>query len=85
MMPEQTAQAAVDLRAKMLLPVHWGKFTLALHPWYEPIERVTVQAQALKVPLLTPRIGEPLVLSGTPHTLAWWREVESTSLIPQVD
>ncbi|MPR35215.1 MBL fold metallo-hydrolase [Salmonirosea aquatica] len=73
MMPEQTAQAAVDLRAKMLLPVHWGKFTLALHPWYEPIERVTAKAGELKVPLVTPRIGEPLLLSGPPLTAPWWR------------
>lgn len=28
MMPEETVQAAVDLKAKLLLPVHWGKFTL---------------------------------------------------------
>src|SRR4029077_15016225 len=25
MMPEQTVQAAQDIQAKMLLPVHWGK------------------------------------------------------------
>ena len=29
MMPEETAQAAIDLKAKVLLPVHWEKFTLA--------------------------------------------------------
>jgi L-ascorbate metabolism protein UlaG (beta-lactamase superfamily) len=33
MMPEQTVQASIDLKAKVLLPVHWGKFRLALHPW----------------------------------------------------
>ena len=85
MMPEQTAQAAVDLRAEVLLPVHWGKFTLALHPWYEPIERVTEQARALRVPLLTPRIGEPLILSSTPQTSTWWREIKPVSLIAEVD
>jgi len=73
MMPEQTAQAAVDLQAKVLLPVHWGKFTLALHPWYEPIERVTAKAQELNLPLVTPRIGEPVILSGLAPTFPWWR------------
>jgi L-ascorbate metabolism protein UlaG (beta-lactamase superfamily) len=73
MLPEQTVQAAVDLRAKILLPVHWGKFTLALHPWYEPIERVTVKARELNLPLVTPQIGEPLVLSGVLPTTPWWR------------
>lgn len=79
MMPEQTVQASLDLRAKILLPVHWGKFTLALHPWYEPIERIMVHAQTMKVPLFTPQIGEPLVLSGIPSTSAWWRSIKPAS------
>jgi len=40
MLPEETAAAALDLGAKLLLPVHWGKFTLSLHPWDEPVRRV---------------------------------------------
>ena len=28
-----------------LLPVHWGTFNLALHPWHEPAE--TLHALAL--------------------------------------
>ena len=39
MMPEQTVQAGIDLNAKWLLPVHWGKFALANHPWNEPVAR----------------------------------------------
>lgn len=31
MFPEQTAQAAKDLNAKVLLPVHWSKFILSVH------------------------------------------------------
>ncbi len=73
MMPEQTVQAALDLRAKLLLPVHWGKFTLALHPWYEPIERVMSRAQELNLPLVTPRIGEPLLITVAPQTSPWWQ------------
>ena len=45
MMPEETVQASIDLQAKVLMPVHWAKFTLALHPWKEPIERLTVKAK----------------------------------------
>ena len=62
MMPEETVQAAVDLKAKSLLPVHWGKFTLALHAWDEPIKRVLEKAKELNMKVLTPKIGEPLVL-----------------------
>ena len=65
-MPEQTALAATDLRAKALLPVHWSKFRLALHPWREPIERVTKAAKKLNMPLVRVRIGQPIVLVETP-------------------
>ena len=47
MMPEQTVQAAMDLRARALMPVHWGKFTLALHPWNEPIKRVVTEVNRI--------------------------------------
>lgn len=73
MMPEQTAQAALDLRAKGLLPVHWGKFTLALHPWYEPIERVRKRAQELELPLATPLIGQPMQIGDQYPNTTWWR------------
>ncbi len=73
MMPEQTAQAALDLRAKVLLPVHWGKFTLALHPWYEPIERVSKRAQEMNLPLTTPMIGQPITIGEKLLNEPWWR------------
>ena len=62
MMPEETVQAAIDLKAKSLLPVHWGKFTLALHAWDEPIKRVIEKARALNIKVHTPKIGQPLIL-----------------------
>lgn len=75
LMPEESAQAAVDLRARRLLPIHWGAFRLALHSWTDPIERVTVKAQELKVPMTTPKIGEAVVVSeeNFPHKI-WWRD-----------
>lgn len=73
MMPEQTARAALDLGAKALLPVHWAKFTLALHPWYEPVERVTKRAQELGLPLATPLIGQPMTIGQPYPNSAWWR------------
>ncbi|MFT4031171.1 MAG: MBL fold metallo-hydrolase [Siphonobacter sp.] len=72
MMPEETAQAAIDLRAKTLMPVHWGKFTLALHPWNEPIQRIVKKAAELHVPLATPQIGQPIVLGQPYPTSSWW-------------
>jgi L-ascorbate metabolism protein UlaG (beta-lactamase superfamily) len=45
MLPEQTVQAALDLKAAALMPVHWGKFTLALHAWDEPVRRLMAAAE----------------------------------------
>jgi len=72
MMPEETVQAAVDLKAKSLLPVHWGKFTLALHAWDEPIKRVMEKAESLNMKVYSPKIGQPLILEDVFKTEKWW-------------
>lgn len=73
MMPEETAQAAVDLKAKLLFPVHWGKFALATHPWDESIQRVLKQSEALSVKVITPQIGERIVLDDSHSYAHWWQ------------
>ena len=62
MMPEETVQAALDLKAKILLPVHWGKFSLGLHAWDEPITRVTKEAELRNQRIIHPMIGEEIDL-----------------------
>jgi L-ascorbate metabolism protein UlaG (beta-lactamase superfamily) len=76
MMPEEVAQAAVDLNAKQLLPVHWSKFSLALHAWDDPIKRVTAEAARLQVPVHTPMIGEKLLLQSTHQLNSWWEDIK---------
>lgn len=72
MMPEETVQAAIDLKTKVLLPVHWGKFALAFHSWNEPIKRLTEKAKTVGLEVTTPRIGEPVVVGENyPHD-PWW-------------
>ncbi|MBP9924494.1 MAG: MBL fold metallo-hydrolase [Cyclobacteriaceae bacterium] len=73
MMPEQTVQAGVDLNAKVMMPVHWGKFVLANHPWKEPVERATKQAEVLKIKIATPLIGEPIFLNDSFPAAHWWQ------------
>ena len=72
MFPEQTVQAALDLGTNYLWPVHWGTFNLALHDWFDPMQRVTLAAAAMDVPLLTPVFGH--VVSYPDHILTnpWW-------------
>lgn len=74
MFPEETVQAAIDLKAKVLMPVHWGKFSLAMHPWNEPIQRVVLVAAAKHLPLVTPKLGETIILNEYLPTENWWLE-----------
>lgn len=72
MFPEEVVTAAGDLRAKTLLPVHWGKFALALHAWNEPIQRLTQRAAEQQLVVTTPKIGEPVVLDSVYPSATWW-------------
>lgn len=54
MLPEEAVQASIDLNAKVLFPIHWGKFDLSLHPWDEPAIRITKEANKRNVSLATP-------------------------------
>lgn len=75
MMPEQTVQAAKDLNATVLFPVHSSKFMLANHAWYEPLDRVAKEALLQKQPIITPLIGEIVALNSL-HTepTYWWKK-----------
>jgi L-ascorbate metabolism protein UlaG (beta-lactamase superfamily) len=75
MFPEETLQAGRDLRAKAVMPVHWGKFTLANHTWTEPIERLEKAAAGSGIPIVTPVIGAPVTLGGPYPDQHWWASV----------
>jgi L-ascorbate metabolism protein UlaG (beta-lactamase superfamily) len=73
MMPKETVQATLDVKGKLLLPIHWGAFTLSLHSWTDPIVRVTAEADAVQLQVTTPTIGEPILLDykNIPDS-KWW-------------
>jgi L-ascorbate metabolism protein UlaG (beta-lactamase superfamily) len=77
MMPEETVRASLDIGAKNLLPVHWGRFTLAMHPWDEPIRRVIARAEALNVNVTTPLIGEPIRIGRNYPATTWWESIQT--------
>lgn len=73
LLPEQVLQAAKDLQAKRLFPVHSSKFVLANHPWDEPLVKITELNKATKIPLVTPMIGEFVYLKATDQVFKqWW-------------
>jgi L-ascorbate metabolism protein UlaG (beta-lactamase superfamily) len=71
--PEEVIKAYRDLGAKSLIPVHWGVFDLALHPWDESITMLAdLSAKAGDVRLQTPLRGEKFV-PGETQTREWWK------------
>ncbi len=58
MFPDETADAAEDIHAKNIIPIHAGKFALARHAWNTPYKDLTAASFNRSYKLLTPRIGE---------------------------
>ncbi len=69
--PENVLKAHDDLRSRVLLPVHWGTFNLAIHDWTEPIERLRTLADR-SVKLAHPYPGEPFEVEGPMPKSRWW-------------
>ncbi len=75
MMPEETVQAHLDVRGNVMIPIHWGAFTLALHDWTDPVERAARAARERNATLVTPRIGEVVRIGATElPSAAWWEQ-----------
>ncbi|TGE14361.1 MBL fold metallo-hydrolase [Hymenobacter elongatus] len=74
MLPEQTVQATLDVRAQVLLPVHWSAFTEANHAWNDPVRRATAEAARLRLAITTPQLGQPVTLGTGPLPQSlWWQ------------
>ncbi|ARX87852.1 metallo-beta-lactamase [Streptomyces alboflavus] len=77
MHPGQGVQAHLDLQGHrphgVLLPIHWGTFNLALHPWAEPGEWTVDVAEEVGQDVAVPLPGEPFEPSGVLPDSRWWR------------
>lgn len=76
MFPEETVRAHQNLQGKILHPIHWGTFNLALHPWYDPMVRLRAAAETAGVPIATPVPGQTVDMTdlGGP----WWTALIAT-------
>ncbi|MEW1546845.1 MBL fold metallo-hydrolase [Streptomyces tsukubensis] len=79
MTPAEGLQAHLDLQggepAGVLLPIHWGTFNLAPHPWSEPAEWTVDAAAEVGQTVALPRPGESFEPAGALPTDPWWRSV----------
>jgi L-ascorbate metabolism protein UlaG (beta-lactamase superfamily) len=82
MTPDEGLRAHLDLQGGapggVLLPIHWGTFNLAFHPWAEPGERTMLASHEAGQVCATARVGEPFEPASPPPAYPWWREVAVT-------
>ncbi len=70
--PEQAVLAHRLVRGRIMIPVHWGLFNLALHGWTEPAERVREAAIKLGVTIAVLRPGTSFDIADRAHIDHWW-------------
>ena len=73
MTPEDGASAHVDVRADLLIPLHWCTFVLSIHDWAEPADRLWREAKARDIRLAIPRPGERIDVDDPPAVDGWWQ------------
>ncbi|MCT2590348.1 MBL fold metallo-hydrolase [Streptomyces sp. N2-109] len=78
MTPEEGVRTHLDLSGGAasrgaLLPIHWGTFNLAPHPWREPAERMLTAAAEADVRVAIPAPGGSFDPSAELPVAPWWR------------
>ena len=73
--PEEMVEAHAAMRGGLFVPIHWGTFTLSLHSWYEPAERLFVAADSAGIDVAFPRPGESVTPGEHTPCEPWWRSI----------
>ena len=72
MLPEESAQAHLDVSGNFMVPIHWGVFKLSIHSWSDPIEQITRIARERNIKLMTPQIGQTVDIASENKFENWW-------------
>lgn len=81
--PENALEAHRLLGGGPFLPVHWGTFSLAMHAWDQPAERLLELAPKMGAQLVMPRLGEPVEPAHAGSVDPWWRAVDAAVPAPE--
>jgi L-ascorbate metabolism protein UlaG (beta-lactamase superfamily) len=73
MTPEESVQAHIDLKGKIMMPIHNGTFDLAFHTWHDPFDRVVAESERREVVLSTPEFGQIFSITDPAITSHWWK------------
>ena len=74
--PQNALKALELLGGGPFMPVHWGTFSLAMHPWDQPAEALLEWGPKAGAQLLMPRLGEPVEPTHEKSVEPWWRGVD---------
>lgn len=76
MIPEKTVQAQLDLKGRLMVPIHWGMFSQSNPNWTAQVERLVIEAQKKGVQVATPMIGEIVTIGNDSYpNRQWWKEL----------
>jgi L-ascorbate metabolism protein UlaG (beta-lactamase superfamily) len=79
MTPDEGTRAHLDLQggkpSGVMMPIHWGTFNLAFHPWAEPAERTMLALHEAGAATAHPIPGQPFEPAGPLPVHPWWRDL----------
>lgn len=68
----QVFEEARELGAKMVLPIHYGRFVAGSHAWNEPLQNLLRLCDEAGLPVSVPRLGEVYEIGSPPLRSPWW-------------
>lgn len=76
MMPEESFQAFRDIKARYMVPIHWGAFSLAPHDWRDPVRRLMAAADQYGIAnrIITPLPGQRVAFEDELPRVRWWEK-----------
>jgi L-ascorbate metabolism protein UlaG (beta-lactamase superfamily) len=71
--PDAAAVVHRQVRGRVMVPIHWGTFNLALHAWDQPIVRLQELAEAQGITLAAPIVGG-VIDPDCPSVAPFWQD-----------
>lgn len=76
MNPDEVIKASNILNANVTMPIHYGAFSLSVHPWDDMLVKIDQESELKKVSLLTPNIGQTITNINDFVSEKWWQDIK---------